>query len=187
MADSIYNCEDGRVRVYVQNERRVMSYPKYLMERELGRPLEPNEEVHHKDENPLNNELSNLEIRLHGEHQSEHGIKYRDIMTTCRWCGKEFLWTARQQRTFYGNRRYENRLTSLPFCSRHCSGKYGRQKQLENGDSVRKFTEEQIRFIREHYVPGDEKYGSRALAAKFGVNKTSINLIIKGETYKNIL
>lgn len=118
MSISIYTCKDGRDRVYIHETKKVMSYPKYLMEQELGRPLLPNEEVHHKDENPLNNNISNLEVRLHGEHQAEHSTKYHDKVAVCRWCGKEFLWTAKQQRTFNGNKRRVDRATELPFCSR---------------------------------------------------------------------
>ena len=54
-----------------------MSYPKYLIEQAIGRKLLPNEQVHHKDGNPLNNELENLEIKLLGNHQSEHNQKYK--------------------------------------------------------------------------------------------------------------
>ena len=122
MANSIYTCKDGRVRIYIQDERRVMSYPKYLIERELGRVLAPNEEVHHKDENPLNNDLSNLELRLHGEHQAKHSTKYYDRTAVCGWCGREFLWSAKQQRKFHGNRRYDGRESDMPFCSKSCSG-----------------------------------------------------------------
>lgn len=187
MSISIYECKDGRMRVYIKESQKVMSYPKYLMEQELGRQLLPNEEIHHRDEDPLNNAIGNLQVRIHGEHQAEHATKYHDTVTTCRWCGTEFLWTAKQQRTFYNNRRYENGLSMLPFCSRSCAGKYGRQKQLDNGDGFRSLTEEQVKFIREHHNPHDKYYGSRPLAARFNVNKTSIDLIVKGKTYKDIV
>ena len=79
--------------------------------------------------NQLNNELDNLEVRLLGEHQKEHHPqKYADKMATCEWCGKEFLWTAKQQRTFYINQNRksrENKKHENPFCSRKCRGEYG--------------------------------------------------------------
>ena len=131
MPNKVYKCKDGRERIYIQEEKRVMSYPKYLMELELGRPLMHNEEVHHKDENPLNNDITNLELRVHGEHQAEHSTKYHDMVAVCGWCGKEFLWTAKQQSKFNGNRNYDNRISKFPFCSRHCSGKYGQKIQSE--------------------------------------------------------
>ena len=134
--NNTYVCSDGRVRIYLKDTKQVMSYPKYLMEQALGRRLLPNEQVHHKDGNPLKNELDNLEIRLLGEHQREHNPqKYLDKMATCEWCGKEFLWTAKQQRTFYGNRNRKtktNKLPQNPFCSKKCSGEYG--AYVQNND-----------------------------------------------------
>ena len=182
MSDSIYTCKDGRMRVYIKETKKVMSYPKYLMEREIGRPLAHNEEVHHKDENPLNNDLSNLEIRIHGEHQAEHSTKYQDKMSICSWCGKEFLWTAKQQRTFNQNRH------EAPFCSRQCSGQYGQRIQMRNhGDRNprRKLTDEQVIYIREHYKAYDDLYGITALATKFGVSRRVIDGVLRGETYRN--
>lgn len=65
---SVYVNKDGRSRVYIKHTKRVMSYPKYLMEKQLGRKLQPNEQVHHKDHNYANNNLDNLEIKLLEEH-----------------------------------------------------------------------------------------------------------------------
>lgn len=167
-----------------------MSYPKYLMEQELGRSLAPNEEVHHKDENPLNNDLSNLEIRLHGEHQAEHSTKYRDIMTTCGWCGREFLWTGIQQSRFYSNQRLRHTTSSVPFCSKQCAGKHNQHIQSERysnrGSSLRKLTSEQARYIRENYTPYDKQYSRAALASQFGVSRRVVDAILNGETYRDI-
>lgn len=60
----LYVTENGR-RV-ARREHRV------LMERHLGRKLEPWEVVHHKDENPANNDLNNLEVVEFGAHTGEH-------------------------------------------------------------------------------------------------------------------
>jgi len=46
-----------------------------LKELELGRFLKKGEEVHHKDNNALNNRLNNLELTTHSEHQIEHAKK----------------------------------------------------------------------------------------------------------------
>ena len=129
---SIYCCRDGRTRVYLKDEKRVISYPRYLMEQKLGRQLLEDEQVHHKDENPLNNDLDNLEIKLFREHQREHAIKYVDLFVKCPWCGNEFLWTAKKQRTFYGNLKRKDRTPILdePFCSKHCVGSFGKHIQL---------------------------------------------------------
>lgn len=46
-----------------------------VMENSLGRLLKENEEVHHKKEDQKNNNLSNLELRDHNEHQISHAYK----------------------------------------------------------------------------------------------------------------
>lgn len=44
-----------------------------VMEKHLGRYLEPSEAVHHKDHNPLNNDIDNLELcASNGRHTMEH-------------------------------------------------------------------------------------------------------------------
>ena len=51
--------------------------PKHVavIEISLGRYLTNGEEVHHKDENPKNNALSNLELTTHEEHAKTHSKK----------------------------------------------------------------------------------------------------------------
>ena len=44
-----------------------------VMEEHLGRKLERWEEVHHIDENRLNNDISNLEVLSKSEHAKLHG------------------------------------------------------------------------------------------------------------------
>lgn len=58
-------------------KKRNISYPKLIMEQFLGRKLLPQEQVHHIDENPLNNEISNLKVVILGEHQSFHSKKQK--------------------------------------------------------------------------------------------------------------
>jgi endogenous inhibitor of DNA gyrase (YacG/DUF329 family) len=129
---SIYECKDGRTRVYLKNEKRVISYPRYLMEQTLGRQLKDNEQVHHKDGNPVNNDLNNLEVIPISEHLREHAIKYHDKIMTCPWCEKSFTWTAKQQIMFYSNQKRREYYTDKPFCSKQCVGKYGAMIQNAN-------------------------------------------------------
>lgn len=49
----------------------------------------------------------------------------------------------------------------------------------------RKLTNEQVDFIREHYIPGDREFGTRALGRKFGVCHQCIMHVIDGTTYRH--
>ena len=126
---TVYLHKNGRLMAYIKDTKKVISYPRYIMENALGRKLLPEEQVHHKDENPLNNDLDNLEIKLLGEHQREHGTKYYDKTMTCPWCGESFLWTGKQQRMFNSNKKRKGRNSKEPFCSRRCASEYGRHVQ----------------------------------------------------------
>ena len=60
----LYVIENGRRRA--RREHRV------LMEQHLGRRLEPWEIVHHRDGDPSNNSLANLEVVEFGAHSTAH-------------------------------------------------------------------------------------------------------------------
>ena len=55
-------------------DKRYVYYHVALMELYLGRYLsmKKGEEVHHKDENPSNNAISNLILTTHADHAGEH-------------------------------------------------------------------------------------------------------------------
>lgn len=194
---TVYKHKNGRLMVYIKEAKQVISYPRYIMSKELGRELSSDEQVHHKDGDFLNNNIDNLEVLTAEEHAAIHGeqhTKYYDRMMTCPWCGKEFLWTAHQQLKFYGNLNRKipktNNPLGVPFCSKSCAGKYGRSIQEKNetipGRARRKLTDEDVRYIREHYIPYDKEFGGYALGRKFGVDKSTIQYVISGKTYKDV-
>lgn len=71
-----------RTRLIWRNGKKVRAH-RWLMEQHLGRALLSTEHVHHRDGNPLNNDLANLEV-LDG---SEHMRMHKSIEPTARACG----------------------------------------------------------------------------------------------------
>lgn len=49
-----------------------------------------------------------------------------------------------------------------------------------------KLTDEQVREIRNAYVPYSKEFGTVALAEKYGVTNRVIGLIVKNKAYKNV-
>jgi len=58
--------------IYVYESRLVM-------EKHIGRYLKSEEIVHHKDQNPLNNEPENLQIVTRAEHNKIHGRQRKEV------------------------------------------------------------------------------------------------------------
>ena len=121
--------KDNRLRVIIVNgkEKKTVSYPKYLIEIELNRYLAENETVHHIDGNPLNNDLSNLKILDRIVHSKQDSIIRCDEVLICQWCKNEF--TVKGKKLHHRNRKQNN---SNSFCSRRCSGQYGKFVQMYN-------------------------------------------------------
>lgn len=123
------NGTDGRLLctiVFPNKERRTLSYPKYLMEIHLNRYLEENETVDHIDGNFLNNNISNLQVLDRQIHSYNDAYRNKDIKVNCQYCGKEFI--IKGDKVYSRNRK--DRHQSGYFCSRQCSGKYGKEIQL---------------------------------------------------------
>lgn len=49
-----------------------------------------------------------------------------------------------------------------------------------------KLNKEQVKYIREVYIPADSEYGARALARKFNVDSSTVISILHGKSYKYI-
>ncbi len=121
--------EDGRSIVIIidrNGKRRTVSYPKWLLEVQLGRKLDPNNEtVDHIDSNIDNNNLDNLRIIPRHEHSADDTRRVKHVKFQCAWCDKEFERSPRLIR----DKARKNK--AGPFCSRTCAGKYSRMLQLK--------------------------------------------------------
>ncbi len=120
---------DGRSVVVVvddNGESQTISYPKWLLEMQLGRKLDPNTEtVDHWDSNKENNDLSNLRIVPREEHSADDTRRVKPVKFNCAWCKKEFERSPRLVR----DKARKNK--AGPFCSRKCAGQYSRKLQLK--------------------------------------------------------
>ena len=67
----------GRNAIYKPNHPKANNsgyilYSRYLMENKIGRYLKLNENVHHINNNPLDDRIENLELMSRGEHTRLH-------------------------------------------------------------------------------------------------------------------
>lgn len=117
-----YRRKDGREHVilYANRRCRTLSYPKYLMELHLGRYLSEDETVDHIDRNPLNNDLSNLQVLSRSEHVRLDSLRICPMRFTCPICLAEFELAGRRLKAAADNRR---RQKTGPYCSKSCAGK----------------------------------------------------------------
>lgn len=125
-----YVRKDGRMHVLIylfDGTKMTRSYPKYLMEIELKRELDPDlETVDHIDRNFNNNDLSNLQILTRKDNASKSALRVLDTPVECLWCSTSFYLSKSQAK----NRKSGK---SGPFCSKSCCGKYG--KSIQTGSS----------------------------------------------------
>ncbi len=151
--------KDNRLRVVlvdnITKNKQTISYPKYLIEIELNRYLAENETVHHKDGNPLNNDLSNLIVLDRNEHIKFDAVRRLDEILICQWCGKEFLLEGKK---LYQRSRKDRPDKSNSFCSKICIGKYGKHVQISK-----------IKFDKIHIK---ERYIRNSMTGELNIGET---------------
>lgn len=123
-----YTRKDGRQHVIaVKNfKKKTISYPKFLMEKHLNRLLSKDETVDHIDKDFTNNSIDNLRVLYRREHIIEDVLRNKDVTVICAFCGKEFKISGS---SLHCRNRKDKGHTGY-FCSKVCTGKYGKQVQL---------------------------------------------------------
>ena len=129
VTEPIYDSYNRRRGIYIiHKETRVrthLPYAKYLLEVHLERKLLKTEHAHHKDGNPLNDAIENLEPLSLKDHYTLHNQIHKARKFVCE-CGVEFELTATQVGQRIRNARSIGKELSGPYCSRSCVSKYGR-------------------------------------------------------------
>lgn len=95
-----------------------------------------------------------------------------------------------------GNKQ-DNNVSNLEWCTfreniQHAwnTGMYSKEKRKESskmGEShpMHKLTQQDVNWIRIHHIPFDKTYGSKAIAARFGVNAQTITDIANNRSWKD--
>lgn len=128
--------------------RRTQSYARFVLEQSLGRPLSSDEDADHIDQNPLNDDPTNLRPLSKKENRSRSTQPPKLYSFTCPRCGAPATKLASKVRA---NRRQGK---SGPFCGRSCAA----------STSVTKKTKAPVKLHRTHCPKGHLKDGLRVEA-----------------------
>lgn len=136
-----YIRKDGRKHVIVRHpttrKATTVSYPKYLMEIQLGRKLDPNlETIDHKNNDFTDNSFENLRIIPRNQHASEDALRVIIQPMKCVWCSN----LVPEKRLISRRRNLTCKSMSGPFCSRKCGGEYGAELQNHRIDKIQSST-----------------------------------------------
>lgn len=86
--------KNGYAYIYLNRQEGKPHYfllHRYIMQYSLGRKLKKGEIIHHRDGDPLNNKLENLElVKSHSKHLSDHQSERLKKIINCGYCGNHF-------------------------------------------------------------------------------------------------
>lgn len=107
------------------NKNNYVLAHRIIMENHLGRLLDSDEVVHHKDGNKKNNSITNLQVMTAKDHCSHHANEIGETMLQlkCPNCGNIF--SKPRNKTHIGKSQGKS-----TFCSASCGGKFWRNVQL---------------------------------------------------------
>lgn len=80
-----------------------------------------------------------------------------------------------------------NRADNLEWCTRCENMKHAYALNLKSQKGIKnsrnKLSEEDVKFIREHYIPKDSTFGGKALANRFGVAHQTVCAVVSGQNW----
>lgn len=61
--------------------------------------------------------------------------------------------------------------------------------EIKRGSSnqLAKLTDEQVKYIRENYIPRDKEFGCNALCKRFNIGRTTFSEVVHYKTYTNVV
>lgn len=152
------------------DDRKTISYARYLKSVELGYEISEGFEVDHKDDNKFNDAPGNLQVLTKKQNLEKDNLKreskYKGCTLICCNCGISYNLTPEQERSKVLNK------TELNFCSTSCSGKY-HYKRNEPPTKKTDITlfEEKVRSMRA------EGYSDRKINQLTGITRHSLRLV----------
>lgn len=173
-----YDKTDGRqviILKYSDGSRRTVSYPKWIMEKRLGRELDPDEEtVDHIDRDFTNNEWWNLRVVERSRHVKEDAKRLKPAVFTCMMCETEF---EKDASYVYTNRKDGK---AGPFCSRKCAGIYGHKVKTGEIEKVEVNFEEFEAENKRYYRPLKREDGVGSVVCEECLSELGLEMYFKG-------
>ncbi len=128
-----YFCKDGRNRIdLVTGEKtKLVLVARAKLEAKLGRKLKRWETVDHIDEDKTNDRTYNLQVLSRADNAYKSIAKVIQPKVRCALCRTKFRLSKEQCKPGL-------RKKAGPFCSRSCSGKYGKSVQVTGKTRKRK-------------------------------------------------
>jgi hypothetical protein len=104
--------------------RRTMTYPRYQLLQQTGKPVDENLTVDHRNGDRTDDRIENYQLLPRSDHSKLDTRRAKLVKLTCPMCQKEHFRTPRKirEKSKAGKR--------ADFCSRKCAGKYSREVQL---------------------------------------------------------